>query len=131
MQTVSGAFEFQRGDVGRGSQRALHGDTAFVAETVTDAQGLRDHQDVREQDRRVELREAAERLQRDLDRELRRANHRDEIGLGLEGAVFGQVASGLTHDPDRSPVMGLSAEGGEEAVAGVHQDPFSQSCGFR
>ena len=131
LQTVGGAFEFQRGDVGRRGQRSLHGDAAFVAETVTDAQGFGDDEDVREQDRGVELRKTAEGLQRDLDREFGRADHRDEIGFRLECAVFRQVATGLTHDPDRSPVMGLSVEGGEKAVAGVHQDPFSQSCGFR
>ena len=131
LKAVSGAFELQRRDIGRRSQRALHGDTAFVAETVADAEGLGDDQDVGEKDRGVELREATERLERDFDGEVGRADHRDEVRLRLEGAVFGQVATGLTHDPDRRPVMGLSAEGGEETVAGVHQDPFSQACGFK
>ena len=127
LQSVGRAFELQRGDVGRGAQRALHGDAAFVPETVADAQGFGDDEDVREQDRGVELREAAERLEGDLDREVGRADHRDEVRLGLERAVFRQVTAGLTHDPDRRPVMGLAAKGGEEAVAGVHQDPLSQS----
>ena len=131
LQSVGGAFELERGDVGRRTQRALHGDAAFVAETIPDAEGLGDDQDVGEQDRGIELREAAEWLQRNLDREVGRADHRDEVRLRLEGAVFGQVATGLTHDPDGRPVMGLSAEGGEETVAGVHQDPFSQACGFK
>ena len=127
LQAVGGAGELERVDVGGGSQRALHGDATFVAETIAYAQGFRDDEDVREQDGGVELREAAERLERHLDREVGRTDHRHEVRLGLEGAVLGQVAAGLTHDPDRRPVMGLSAEGGEEAVAGVHQDPLSQS----
>ena len=131
VQAIGGTGDSEAVHVRRRAQRALHGDTALVAEPITDAQRLGDHQDVAEEDRGVELREATQRLQGHFDRKVGGTDHRDEVGLGLEGPVLGQVATGLAHDPDGGATMGLAAQGGEEAVAGVHQDPFSQSCGFR
>jgi hypothetical protein len=53
LQAVGGAGELERVDIGGRSQGALHRDAAFVAETVADAEGLGNHQDVQEQDRGV------------------------------------------------------------------------------
>ena len=57
------------------------------------------HQDVGKQDGGVDV-EPAYGLQRDLARQLRRPAAGEEVGLRAKRAVFRQVASGLTHDPD-------------------------------
>ena len=75
-------------------------------------------QDVREDDRGVE-REAAQRLQRDLDRQLRRLAQREEVDLLTQRAVLRQVAAGLAHDPQRRAIDRLAPARPEEAI--VHE----------
>src|SRR5206468_1935155 len=76
------------------------------------------HQDVREHDRCIQ-REAPERLEAGLDRQLGRAAHREEVGALAQRAVLGQVAPGLAHDPEWRTVHRLAAAGSEEAI--VHE----------
>ena len=65
------------------------------------AERMRHHQDVGEQDRGIEA-EAADRLQRDLGGELRReAEIEEPAGALAQRAIFGQIAPGLAHEPDR------------------------------
>ncbi len=67
----------------------------FLAERVGN------HEDVGEDDRRIEA-EATDRLQRDLDGLFRRvAEFEERSGRGADGAILRQVASRLPHQPDR------------------------------
>ena len=74
----------------------------------------RDH-DVAEHDRGVE-RHPAERLERDLDGQLRVATGLEDVSLATELAVFGQVAPGLAHEPHGREVHGLAAQRAQEAI---------------
>ena len=65
------------------------------------AERMRNHQDVGEQDRRVEP-EAPDRLQRHLGGELRRETQIEETaGLLAHRPILRQIAAGLPHQPDR------------------------------
>ena len=70
------------------------------------------HQDVGEQDRGVDADEV-DRLQRDLDGELGRPAHLEEAVLLADRAVLGEVATGLSHHPDRR--VGRRARAGRRA----------------
>ncbi len=76
-------------------------------ELETEAETVERRQDVAEQDRRVES-ETSHRLQGHFDRELRRPHHGQEVVLGAQRPVLGEVAPGLAHDPDRG-VRGTAA----------------------
>ena len=103
-----------------GLEFEIHRNAAFLAELVTLAERLGDHEDVGEDDGRIE-REAPERLQRDLGGEFRRAHHFEEGVPGLQRAVLRQVAAGLAHDPDGRAVKRCAGGGGEEALVGGHE----------
>jgi len=64
-------------------------------------QSVRHHQDVGEQDRRVQAK-APDRLQRRFDRQVRRETEVEKARRPrTQLAVFRQVAAGLAHEPDR------------------------------
>ncbi len=64
------------------------------------AQGMRNDQDIREQDRRVESK-AADRLQGDLGGHFRiEAELEERTGLCSQRAILRQIATGLSHHPD-------------------------------
>ncbi|MNQ89874.1 hypothetical protein D3C85_1051960 [compost metagenome] len=74
-------------------------------------------QDVGEQNRRVQLRVAVERLQGDFAGELGVHHQLHEVaGLGPAGAVLRQVTAGLTHHPHRGDIDGLLEQGTQETV---------------
>ena len=74
------------------------------------AESLRDDEDVGEQDRSVEA-EAANRLERDLGSKLGIVAQRQEAaGLGPDLAILGQIAPGLTHQPDRGNLERLAGQ---------------------
>ncbi len=82
------------------------------------AHRLRDDEDIAEDDRRVDADEV-HRLEGDLHRQLRCAHHREEVRPRAHGAIFGQVATGLTHHPDGRPLDRLAPAGPEEEI--VHR----------
>ena len=88
--------------------------SVVLAEVEADAHGLQRQQDVGEHDGRVEV-EAAERLQRDLRRDVRPPAHLHEAHLLADGAVLGQVAAGLAHEPHGRRVDGFAGAGIEKA----------------
>ena len=92
------------------------------------AHGLRDDEDVAEDDRGVDA-EQVHRLQRDLDGQLGRADHREEVGALPHRAILGQVAAGLAHHPHRRPLHGLAPAGAQEEI--VHASPARRSAGER
>ena len=60
---------------------------------------------------------ALERLQRHLGREVRvRRQAHEAAGTGARGAVLGQVAPGLAHQPDRRVSVGCAQAGAQEDV---------------
>src|SRR5262249_55671158 len=69
-------------------------------ELEADPERLEHEQDVGEDDRGVD-RELPDRQHRDLARDLRAPAHLDEAELLLDRAVFGLIAAGLAHQPDR------------------------------
>ena len=82
------------------------------------AHGLRDDEDVAEDDRGVDA-EQIHRLQGDLDGQLRRTHHGEEVGALPHRAILGEVAAGLAHHPDRGPLHGLALAGAEEEIVHV------------
>ena len=80
------------------------------------AQRMRHHQDVGEQDRRVQP-VAADRLQRHFGGQSGVvAEVQEAAGPGPDSAVFRQVAPGLAHQPDRRPGQDLAGQGAEEGL---------------
>ncbi len=80
------------------------------------AERVGEDENVGEQDRRVEA-EAADRLQRRLDRERGViAKIEKRRGLGPKLAIFRQVAPGLAHEPDRRRFLPLARKRGEEGL---------------
>ena len=72
------------------------------------AERVRDHEDVGEQDRGVEI-EAPDRLERDLGRGFGRIAEIEEAArLGAKLAIFGKIASRLPHQPDRRRPEGFA-----------------------
>mgnify|MGYP003344190213 CR=1 FL=1 len=92
-------------------------------EVERDAHRLQRQQEVRKQDRGIDLKRV-DRLQRDLDSLLRRvAEFEERSGRRPDRAIFRQIASGLAHQPDRCVLGGLAAQGAQEGVVlkgGVH-----------
>ena len=75
-----------------------------------------DGQDVGEQDRRIE-REPVQRLQGDLARELRGAAQRKEAaGARPRRPIFGEIATGLAHEPDRRTVDGFPRKRPQQTI---------------
>ena len=105
-ERVGDVAEFLRHGGGRGERIDLrarfepvfHRDAALVLETVALAERLGDHEDVGKQNRRIEGK-ALERLERDLGRDGRRANHFQEGGLGLQRTILRQITASLPHQP--------------------------------
>ncbi len=85
------------------------------------------HEDVGEQDRRVEA-EAPNRLQGRLDGEPRRVAKIEERGCRrAQLPIFRQIASGLPHQPHRRAFLALAGERGEEGF-GHGRIPVSPDC---
>ena len=84
----------------------------------TQAHGIGHGQDVAEEDGGVEV-IAAQRLQRHLAGQLRvRGQAHEAAGHIARGAVLGQVAAGLAHQPHGRAVCGQAQAGPQEAVVG-------------
>ena len=74
------------------------------------------HEDVREQDRGIEA-EAADRLQGDLDREVRRVAELEKAPHPCPYCpVLGQVAARLAHEPERRRTAHLAPQGRQERL---------------
>ena len=80
--------------------RIEHG-TVPILETDFDAEAIRHHQNIGEQNCRIEI-ETPDRLQRDFGRQVGRvAQIQKGSGRLPQFPVFRQIAPGLTHEPDR------------------------------
>ena len=101
-------------EIGRAAHGALDHRAVAGVEVEADAHALERQQDVGEDDGRVEL-EASERLQRDLGGHVGPPAQLDEAQLLTQGAILGQVAAGLTHEPDWGGVDGLAQAGVEQS----------------
>ena len=88
--------------------------------------GLWQQQDIGEQDCRIKP-VAADRLQRNLGCQIGIVAQFQEItGLRAGGAVFGQIAAGLPHHPDRRGGQLFTAQGAQDRLFGRHT---AFSCG--
>ena len=101
-------------EVGRAAHGALDHRAVAGVEVEADAHALEWQEDVGEDDGGVEL-EPGERLQRDLGGHVGPPAQLDEAQLLTQGAILGQVAAGLTHEPDRGGVDGLAQAGVEQS----------------
>ena len=100
------------------AQRVREARAFALGEGQAQAHRVGHGEDVGEQDRRVQ-RETAQRLQGDFAGQFRGLGHGQEAaGGGAAGAVLGQVAAGLAHQPDGGAVHGLAAQGAQQAVVG-------------
>ena len=100
------------------AHRPLEARPFALGEVQPQAHGVGHGEDVGEQDRRIE-REALERLQRHLARQLGRLAQGEEApGARARGVVLGQVAPGLAHQPDRRVRGGLAPQRAQESVVG-------------
>jgi hypothetical protein len=97
-------------------RRSMSPGPGAVVEVELHAHRLDRDEDVAEDDAGVHA-VAAERLERDLGREIRRLAQTEEGGLAADLLVLGQIAPGLTHDPDRRAVHRLPAAGLQERAA--------------
>ncbi|MNT14182.1 hypothetical protein D3C72_1491760 [compost metagenome] len=80
------------------------------------AHGIGNGQDVGEQDGGVE-RKTLQRLQSDFGCIVHiRGQAHEAARLGTRGLVFGQIAAGLAHQPQRRVVGGLAAAGAQKGV---------------
>ncbi len=123
-----GHAEFR--DVRGAAQRPFEPWAFAFDESEAEAHRIRDRQDVGKQDRRVE-RKSREWLQGDLAREFGSLREREEAaGACARGAVFGQVATRLAHDPDRRHVDRLAPQRAQESVFG-HGFLRDRSVSFR
>jgi len=92
--------------------------SSFGPETHTLAERVGHDENVGEQDGRVET-EAADRLQRRFHGQSGRVAEVDErLRRGADLAIFGQVASRLSHQPDRGNALPLAGERGEKGLFG-------------
>ena len=103
-------------DIGFAAHRAFEAGAFASAEIQAEIHRVGDGQDVGEQDRGIQI-ETPQRLQGDFAGQFRRLAQREKVtGLFAGGAVFRQVAAGLTHDPYRRGIGGLTQQGLEIAV---------------
>ena len=93
-----------------------------IDETQAQPHGVRNGQDVAEQNRRVE-RVTLQWLQRNFGRVVGvgRQPHKT-AGLGTRGTVFGQVPAGLAHQPYRCVVGGLAQTGAQKSIVVQRRD---------
>jgi hypothetical protein len=97
------------------SQRLMKPGAHALVDRERHAHGLRDNQDVAEDDRRVDA-EPVHRLQRHLDGQLRRPDHGQEVGPLAHSPVLGQVAPRLAHHPHGWPLDRLAPAGPKEEI---------------
>ena len=86
---------------------------AGIAELQRQAHGFGGNQDIGEDNHRIDA-QAAERLQRDLDGQLRRLAKLQESLLCADFPIFGEVTARLPHHPDRHPWNCLPTAGAQE-----------------
>ena len=110
-----GHGRIQRLDFAR--QQRVHLRPFAGHETDIAPQGVRNDEDIREQDSRVEP-EAPYGLQRDFRRQFRIvAEIEERAGLGARRAILGQIAPGLAHQPDRRRVERFSVDGPQQSAS--------------
>ncbi len=123
----------EAGDVRQRAYRAVEDRAVAGGEAQPGAHGVERQQDVGEDDRGVDA-EAPHRLQGDLGGELGRAAEGEEVHPLAQGAVLGEVAARLPHQPNRTPLGGLVPARPEEEVAhrnGGRITPGSRAGGGR
>ncbi len=112
---VLGRERGQPVEVGRGADR-LGDDRPDAGDDVeVDADGLERHDDVGEEDRRVDA-EAADRLQGDLDDHLRPGARLEHRGALAVAAVLRQGPAGLAHEPHGGVRHALAPAGPQEGA---------------
>ena len=105
----------ERVDVGLGPDRPLDPRPVALDEVEGEAHGLERQQEVGEDDGGIE-RQAPDRLQRDLGRELGRPAQLEHRVALAQRAVFLHVSARLAHEPDRGGVNRLTPARSQESI---------------
>lgn len=100
---------------------------ARVAKFKRKAHGFRRNQDVRENDDGVNA-ETPKRLKGNFGGEIGSLAELEKRVIGANGAVFGKVAAGLAHHPDRDARCRFTTAGAEEQVLSIER---RRGCGHR
>jgi hypothetical protein len=109
--------DIQSVDVSRSFEKKIHFDSAFVAELVSLPQTFGEDENVAENDGGIEV-EASQRLQGDFGGEFGSLDKLDKGVFLLENAIFGQSATGLSHQPNGRAIDGFATGGCKETLAG-------------
>ena len=106
----------QRRDVSSGTHRLAELGAFAGLEVEPEPHGIRNGQDVGEQDRRIQ-RIALERLQRHLAGQIGvAAQIHETAGLGSGLTILGKVAASLAHHPDRRAIHRLASQRPQQAI---------------
>ena len=100
------------------AERPLDFGTHARCDGEPETDGVGRHDDVGVEDRSIDV-VATDRLQRDLGGEVGVGNGVEDRSGAANGAVLGQRAACLAHEPDRHPVVGQPATGLDEGVVVV------------
>ncbi len=103
----------QAGDILAGAHRVREGGAVPLHELQLGAHRLQRQQDVGEEDGGVDAQDV-DRLDGHLGGELGGLAEGEEVHLLADGAVFGEIAAGLAHQPDGAPLGRLPAAGSEK-----------------
>ena len=117
--SVSGIADAQRVEVGGAAHGMVDHRTGVLCKAEADAHTLERQEDVGEDDGGIEL-EAGQWLKGDLGGHLGPTAHLDEAQALADRPVLGQVAAGLTHEPDRRSVDRFAEAGVEQSLG--HMD---------
>lgn len=131
-EAIHDAVGVEVADGGGVADREVHADAAGVAEMVRLAEGFGDDEDIGKNDSGIEW-EAAQGLEGDFCGEFRGFGEGEKIVALLEGAVFGEVAPGLAHDPCWGAFGWATVKGVEKALSRSHDAGavVELRCGFR
>ena len=105
-------------EVGGRAEGLRHHRTGARGHVDAEADGRDGHHDVGVEDRRVDA-VSPDRLEGDLGGHVGLADRVEDAALAADGAVLGQGASGLTHEPHRDVGRGLPSAGAEEWGVGM------------
>ena len=111
---------FRAIEVGLAAQRRFDRGPFALDEIERDAHRLERQEQVGEQDRRVDV-NPADRLQRDLGREIGRTTDVEQRVALAQRPVLAHVPARLSHEPDWRRVDRLPSAGVEESAARVDQ----------
>lgn len=127
VQLLRDILPIQRGGILGAANRTLDFGAVSGHKLEARANGVGDHQDVREYDGGVQV-ETPKGLEGGFGTQCGRPDQFQEGAVAPQFAVFGEKATRLAHQPDGIAVGGLALEGGEGTLASSHGALLSRGC---